>query len=297
MRRAPSWSKRAPMLLAGALLASVAWFGYQASAAGPSSTPPPLTYQGQLFVNGTPIADDTYTLSINIFKDQAATNHVCGDTNFSAATTGGWFRHTMQDTACASGIAEAAGSPLWVQVSGKGGALGNTSQSVILATNPIATGITTLHAATGGGVVGDIVASMLTPSEFTAIRGPDWVLADGGSYSSSRYAQITGNTTVPDLRGVFLRGENGSRADSKGNPDGDTAPGTYQADQFKQHHHNVSPGASGVVVAGGTPGAIFPAPPGTSGTAVIDPHGLTGDAGGAETRPRNVTVNYYIKIN
>ena len=295
MRRAPSWSKRAPMLLAGALLASVAWFGYQASAAGPSASAPPLTYQGQLFVSGTPIADDTYTLSINIFKDQAATDHVCGDTNFTAATIGGWFRHTMQDTTCASAIADAAGSPLWVQVSGKGGALGNGSQSVILATNPIATGITTLHADNGGGAVGDIVASMLTPGEFTAIRGPDWVLADGSSYSSSRYAQITGNPSVPDLRGVFLRGENYDRPVDKGNPDGDKPTGTYQADMLKQHHHLVAHGAA-TVAPPGTIQQVFASPPGTSGP-LVDPGGVTSDFGGAETRPRNVTVNYFIKIN
>ena len=54
--------------------------------------------------------------------------------------------------------------------------------------------------------VGSIVHSMLTLSQFQALSGTGWVLADGGSCTGSTYSSVTGYNTVPDVRGTFLRG-------------------------------------------------------------------------------------------
>jgi hypothetical protein len=54
--------------------------------------------------------------------------------------------------------------------------------------------------------VGSIVASMLTEAQFQGVNGTDWVLADGRSVAGTTYAVATGENTVPDLRGQFLRG-------------------------------------------------------------------------------------------
>jgi hypothetical protein len=67
--------------------------------------------------------------------------------------------------------------------------------------------------------VGMIVQSMLTEAQFQAINGTNWVLAAGQSVTGSQYATITGNSSIPDLRGMFLRGKNNSRSDGNQAPD------------------------------------------------------------------------------
>lgn len=54
--------------------------------------------------------------------------------------------------------------------------------------------------------VGMIVSSMLTEAQFQALNGTSWVLAYGQSIAGSAYAQITGNSTAPDLRGRVVAG-------------------------------------------------------------------------------------------
>lgn len=98
---------------------------------------------------------------------------------------------------------------------------------------------------------------------------------------------------IPDYRGYFLRGtDNGagvdpdaaSRTDRGDGTTGD-AVGTKQADEYKSHTHsyNQSQYAAGKFTAGANPG--------TDSDSSI----ATGPAGGNETRPVNINVNYIIK--
>lgn len=86
-----------------------------------------------------------------------------------------------------------------------------------------------------GEAVGSIVSSMKDETAFQTAKGAGWVLADGRSVTGSRYANITGNNTIPDLRGLFLRHGN---YDSGVNPDGNQSPGYYQTDTIASHKHN-----------------------------------------------------------
>ena len=150
--------------------------------------------------------------------------------------------------------------------------------------------------------LGTIVASMLEPKEFAAVAGDPgtfdprnsaWLPADGREVAGSSYAKRV-NPIVPDLRGSFLRGLNYTdsgrvRTDGKQDPDGDgRKAGDYQADEFKKHSHPYKK-------------SFFPGA-GKSGAGSPDVHSAhqdtqTGDVGGAETRPRNTAVYYYIKVN
>lgn len=134
--------------------------------------------------------------------------------------------------------------------------------------------------------VGMIAHSMLTLAQFQAINGTGWVLADGGSIAGTKYAAITGTASAPDLRGMVLRGKNNSRADGNQNPDGESALGTYQADQIVSHTHPgnyaVTNTSSGWLLNGGNNVNFF---------------GTIANAGGNETRMKNVTVNIFIKVN
>jgi len=54
--------------------------------------------------------------------------------------------------------------------------------------------------------VGMIVAADLTPAQFQSLNGSSWVVCDGASCSGSKYANVTGQTLVPDLRGRVVAG-------------------------------------------------------------------------------------------
>ena len=146
--------------------------------------------------------------------------------------------------------------------------------------------------------VGTIIGSMLSPEEISISLGEStlqsheksWVLADNAIVRGSQYAILTSRDRVPDLRGVFLRGINGDRSDGKGDVVQRNA-GDYQIDALQTHFHRVQTGL---------------APRGAGPDVWLDGDFQsgrdTGPASGAnvstqETRPRNVAVYWYIKIN
>jgi hypothetical protein len=130
-----------------------------------------------------------------------------------------------------------------------------------------------------------------------ALRSQGWLPCDGRVYSAQDYpdlAKVIGNSfgslRVPDLRGRFLRGTDqgakrdpdaGSRRAENGGNTGDKV-GSLQDDEFRQHTHQytVFPGQRGGIA---------------SGDYWKDGGAQTGPAGGNETRPKNVYVNWIIK--
>lgn len=158
--------------------------------------------------------------------------------------------------------------------------------------------------------VGHIMTSVLDTSEFYSRfnRGDElWVLADGrialpGTAYRTYLDRVAPNSNgqTPDLRGIFLRGKNYDRDVTKGNPNGDKGLGHYAFDSFKEHDHGINKangtlewyvrqqGGTHAVPPSGADGHLA----GTSNTNYsISP------SGGDETRPRNVTVNYFLRIN
>lgn len=261
----------------------------------PDSTP--LTYQGRLLQNGVPVADtdaDTnYTMGFEFYSDAIATgaSRLCGDV-FGAAVviTGGNFTHTIADPTCKQALG-AAGTQVFIKIVGGGGPLG--SGPIEIARHQVSTGVFALRAGSGGGNIGDIKASMLTQAQFDQVHGSGWRMADGTTAVGTAYGALTGATTLPDLRGIFLRGkDNGRLAENgNGNPDGEVPLGTFLQDSFKAHEHSVLRTAGDEQLLGGIQGAL------AGGSTDVNPNGLTSTEGGVETRPRNVTVNYYIRVD
>ena len=136
------------------------------------------------------------------------------------------------------------------------------------------------------------------------LEGQGWLPCDGRKVERQDYGDLfnaigtaygAGDAPtkfqVPDFRGRFLRGTDqgtkrdpdaGSRrAEPNGGNSGDKA-GSIQDDQFKEHTHtyNMFPHSSGDIA---------------SGRYWQGGRAETGKAGGNETRPKNVYVNWIIK--
>lgn len=149
---------------------------------------------------------------------------------------------------------------------------------------------------------GEIVVSLLKPDSFREKYGPIWVLMDGGTDLKSvleNYPDVTladlEMDTIPDARGRFLRMHNGDMSCEKDqpcefNPD-NTPLGGLQNDALKFHVVDHPQAGAPFNVGGPNNAASWydynngrPPPPGKR----------YGEA--HESRPKNVTVNFYLKV-
>jgi hypothetical protein len=139
--------------------------------------------------------------------------------------------------------------------------------------------------------VGATIDAMLTEAQFQGVTSTGWILADGRNVAGSDFALLTGFSTVPDCRGVLVRGKNNGRSGSTGNSGGDLALGDYQADAMPAHTHPYdyrTPSASG----GGSDGG------GDHNRGLNTVNSTTGSTGsGTEVLVRCVTMNKFIRIN
>jgi len=165
------------------------------------------------------------------------------------------------------------------------------------------------------GALGDVRGSLLDLADFQTENGSAWVLSDGSAVPGTRYASLVG-ANIPDLRGEFVRGaDNGRGVDSGRNK------GTAQTDATAKNGMSASSSTSGSTTGGthehsspygsytgdvsNTKGAasnnaIGPKLSTTGGgshTHSLSATTSTSLSGDAETRPRNVAVNYYIRVN
>lgn len=139
----------------------------------------------------------------------------------------------------------------------------------------------------GGGLPAGAViwhAAQIPPSGFLVCDGSAKSRTDFAALFAAigtTYGAGNGSTTfnVPDLRGEFVRGWDNGRGVDAGR-----SFGSSQAADFEQHTHTVTTGTGSL---GG--GSSAYARTGSSGSATI------GNAGGDETRPRNVALLPCIK--
>jgi hypothetical protein len=178
---------------------------------------------------------------------------------------------------------------------------------------------------TGGAaeqwMVGDIKQSMLSEPQFKTLLSvteqTKWVLADGRDVTGTIYATATGKTTVPDLRGAYIRmaGKNAAKTDW----DGGTLA-TFREDstalaknhfvaardgnhKHEQGYYTTSPsyyayghrftGTNGPVSS--NEASTNPRDLPFTSTNGAHTHAIQG--GDPETRPKTYSVNYFIKVN
>jgi hypothetical protein len=167
-------------------------------------------------------------------------------------------------------------------------------------------------------MVGAIQQSVLTEPQFKTLLDATeqlkWVLADGRDVTGSKYAQLVGRNTVPDLRGAFLRmaGQNAGNTAWNGGSlnawqeDSTARPKTaFTTDASGNHSHSFQRGSnnfSGDIKYTDT--TFSPINANGGGTTVNvgingagnHAHTVTG-GGDTETRPKNFGINFFIKVN
>jgi hypothetical protein len=146
--------------------------------------------------------------------------------------------------------------------------------------------------------VGSVLASALDEEAFSQVApfGQVWVIADGKPKPGSKWAEVTG-APVPDLRGVYLRGQNFDRDSKTGNPESVTL-GAYQSDLVGNHKHSLATGfGTGTAPAKGASAFAIDAPIYVASGGANSFDGAMNGSGGAETRPRSVVVNFFIRID
>lgn len=130
------------------------------------------------------------------------------------------------------------------------------------------------------------------------LRKSTFVPCDGRSIAGSDLHKKTNIAVAPDLRGKFVRGLNVFY--NPGEPDWDShATGdpegahrnvsSYQPDAFANHAHAWNSG-QGFNAGGG--GSIY-----ARNDAGFNVSNSTTATGGQETRPRNIALYFYLKIN
>lgn len=135
--------------------------------------------------------------------------------------------------------------------------------------------------------IGTIISSYLTPAQIKANYGDSWLLADGRKVNvETAFFRVTGSEKLPDLRGVFLRGINEGRKDTNQDPDGERYVGSFQKQLVGTHNHSLPYKKHGL--ANGK---------GSSNLQLGAPSIYTDNSSGVETRPNNVAVYFYIKVN
>ncbi len=177
----------------------------------------------------------------------------------------------------------------------------------------------TLSISNGNSVNLGVIPSGCIMSYAGATTPAGWLICDGSAISRTTYSNLfanigtaygsgDGTTTfnLPDLRGRFLRGVDGTAGNDPdkstriaSNIGGNTGNniGSLQSDTLQTHNHNLIISTSGggqiaqatSFLAGGTSSLWIPTNGYLNNTVSIS------SKGGNETRPVNVYVNYIIK--
>lgn len=292
------------------------WPTTTSNVSGRGFVPLLINYQGYLTdKDGNPLPTAEYTLSFSIFNVPTDGTSVWGPQTFEKVpVVKGYFNVILgPNDADNHRITDAFTSDLaYLSISVNGGLSIRPRQRILSA--PYAMN------AMNGVPVGTVMASMLNETEFTkATRDSEisevsqrlWTLADGRNVTGSLYASIKDTSSVPDLRGMFLRGINTGRTDGWRDPDGERTAGAYQI--FKtafprnsaftgvtstngNHTHTVQGSGFADTNPNGGVGRGYPETKTTSANGEHT-HTVTITGGDNETCPANAAVYYYIKIN
>jgi hypothetical protein len=149
--------------------------------------------------------------------------------------------------------------------------------------------------------------NLKSPGEIWTSEKSKWAPCDGRSVANSGYSKVTSKAFTPDLRGQFIRGLNSFdpvkgpvlRNESERDPDNNRVVGGYQEDAFQGHKHFQVDHLMKSKNNDDLPNMPDKRPywDNIPNSAGIYDAGFGKPRLAIETRPKNVAVYYYIKIN
>ncbi len=270
---------------------------------------PKISIQGTLkSANGSSVADGQYAVRFNLYT----------------APTGGtpvWFEDTLVDV-IGSIYSHYLGSvtPLdpsdfvsTLYLGVKVGSYELVPRSE-LAYAPYSFSVAVAQKVVCSGAVGDVKYSILNPTQFDAENGDCWIPMDGRALATTdKLRQVTGLTNVPDGGGLFMRAQEfGTSPDRDPSRNSGSTIATFQNEAVQSHNHGVNdPGHTHGYLdtrqngnAGdkcGCAGQSAPASTNTISDSETSNSSGTNisiqNAGGPETRPKNLNLWVYIRIN
>ncbi|MCB9331552.1 MAG: hypothetical protein H6574_10745 [Lewinellaceae bacterium] len=289
---------------------------------------PKISVQGTLkTANGVTVADGNYDVTFNLYNVQTGGTALWSE-SAAVEVVGGIYSHYLGSSTPLNPAD--FGSTLYLGV--KVGSYELVPRTE-LSYAPYAFSVAAAQTVVCSGAVGDIKYSILDPTEFAKVNGNCWVPMDGRDISTSKLA-THGVSSIPNAGGMFLRAQEfGSHGTfpSNNDPDrtSDSPIAVAQVDTLQSHKHggitdkhieqvktvyvpNVNTNNIGsephtipangwshdntlnnhyLWTGGGTGDAFGMTFLGSS------PLRETTDTGAAETRPKNINLYIYIRIN
>jgi hypothetical protein len=255
--------------------------------------------------NGAAVKDGSYNITFRLYNDESGGTPVWTE-QAMVTVRGGMYSHLLGSMVPLSGVNFKYKVFLGTQVGDF-----EMSPRTELSYAPYAVAAVDVICS---GAVGDVKYSILNPTLFAQVNGDCWVPLNGGDMTDSRLSNITGQTNVPDISGLFIRSHEFSGGANR-DPDrtSSSAIATFQDQSYQSHNHGLNdPGHSHPIndkvrllsgnnfnISGGSK-LIFSPNQFLSENRIINPS-TTGisvnNFGGAETRPKNLNVWMYIRIN
>ncbi len=160
------------------------------------------------------------------------------------------------------------------------------------------------------GTIGDVKYSILVPDEFKKLNGDGWRLMDGTPIGGTELAKYTVLTHLPDASNNFIRClDPKDKSRVVGSPQNDTTrlPRTKKftggTSTTGEHAHSLAPYRPTFVhghqhKTGAELSGVGKTPPIYTQTDGEHNHNIIVNGGGdPETRPKNIALYIYIKVN
>lgn len=277
-----------------------------------AQTNPKISVQGTLkSSNGATVADGTYAVTFNLY-DVPTGGTVLWFEDAMVEVLGGIYTHylgTNKPLVAADFI-----KTLYLGVKVNNYELVPRTE---FSYAPYAFSVATVSCS---GAVGDVKYSILNPTDFVKENGDCWVPMDGRSLAGSRLAAHTSSynhANLPDAGGLFFRAQEFSGgADNDPDRTSATTIATIQQDDLESHNHTMDSAGDHThkIELGyepdddGTGGSHdewtniinqkrdITMYGGTVSTNGAHTHPIN-NTGGSETRPKNLNLWVYIRIN
>lgn len=269
-----------------------------------------ISIQGTLkSANGASVADGTYTVRFLLYDVQTGGTALWQE-DATVEVVGGIYSHYLGSVVPLIGAD--FGTTLYLGVR-----IGNfeLTPRTELTYAPYTFAANVAQKVVCSGAVGDVKYSILNPAKFAEVNGDCWVPMDGRPLTSTdALSQLAGISSLPNAGGLFVRAQDFGNSDNDPGRDVNSAIATVQTDEIKSHDHTMDQGGDhnhehrlvweaftgnpqrypGLMVGYQPPGTV------TGNTPLNDPgvHTHTiNPTGGTETRPKNINLWVYIRIN